>query len=95
MKLTSQNENILKGGDELRKSLGFRIQRLRKEKGLTQSFVAKKLGYKYPSIISEIESDKKRISAEKLYLLAEILDVDINEFYKDENSQNEKGFSLI
>lgn len=71
------------------KSLGFRIQQLRKEKGFTQSFVAKKLGYKYSSIISEIESDKKKISAENLYLLSEIFDVDINEFYKDEKSQNE------
>ncbi|GGJ67757.1 helix-turn-helix domain-containing protein [Virgibacillus salexigens] len=65
----------------MKQSLGFRIRQLRKEKGLTQSFVAKQLGYKHSSIISEVESGKKGISAENLSILAKVLEVDVNAFY--------------
>ncbi len=64
--------------------LGVRIKNLRTEKGLTQSFVARKLGYKYSSTLSEIESGKKGINAEKIPLVAKILDVDINELFFEE-----------
>lgn len=67
----------------MKNNLGFRIKELRKEKGLTQSFVAKELGYKYSSIISEIESGKKSISSENLFKLAKVLDVDINVFFEE------------
>lgn len=67
----------------MKQNLGYRIKLLREEKGLTQSFVAKKLGYKHSSIISEIESGKKRISAENLSILAEVLGVDVNAFYNE------------
>lgn len=62
-------------------NLGFRIKQLRLAKGLTQSYVAKQLGYKHSSIISEIEAGKKGISAEKLSTVAKVLGVDVNSFY--------------
>ncbi|MED0686579.1 helix-turn-helix transcriptional regulator [Anoxybacillus ayderensis] len=73
----------------MKRKLGERIKEIRVQKGLTQSFVAKELGYKSPSMLSEIESGKKGIDAEKIPLLANILGVDINELFF-----NEKKFAI-
>ncbi len=67
----------------MKNNLGSRIKELRRERGLTQSFVAKELGYKHSSIVSEIESGKKSISTEKLVKLARIFNVDINIFFDE------------
>ncbi|WP_117161259.1 helix-turn-helix domain-containing protein [Paraliobacillus sp. X-1268] len=61
--------------------IGEQIKRIRKEKGLTQSYVSKLLGYKSASMLSEIESGKKGLDATKIPLLAEILTVEINELF--------------
>ncbi|MCY9140551.1 helix-turn-helix domain-containing protein [Peribacillus frigoritolerans] len=45
----------------MKEDLGIRIKELRIKQGLTQVDFAKRLGYKHPSIISEIESGKKRV----------------------------------
>ncbi|MBE2941936.1 helix-turn-helix transcriptional regulator [Anoxybacillus flavithermus] len=68
----------------MKRKLGERIKEIRIQKGLTQSFVAKELGYKSPSMLSEIESGKKGIDAEKIPLLANILGVDINDIFFNE-----------
>lgn len=72
----------------MKRKLGERIKEIRIQKGLTQSFVAKELGYKSPSMLSEIESSKKGIDAEKIPLLANILGVDINELFFNEKIHN-------
>lgn len=72
----------------MKRKLGERIKEIRIQKGLTQSFVAKELGYKSPSMLSEIESGKKGIDAEKIPLLANILGVDINELFFNEKIHN-------
>jgi len=77
--LNSRNENF--GGDNLKEILGSRIRELRKEKGLTQFYLAIELGYKHSSIISEIESGKKSLNAEKLPTVAKALDVEINKLF--------------
>lgn len=63
------------------KTLGTNIKEIREGKGLTQAFVSKKLGYKSPSMLSEIESGKKGLDAEKIPLLANILGVPINQIF--------------
>ena len=65
----------------MRENLGIRIKELRLQQGLTQIDFAKRLGYKHPSIISEIESGKKGLSADKLPLIADVLGVDINTLF--------------
>lgn len=60
---------------------GANLKRIRLEKGLTQKVVSEKLGYEYPSTLSEIESGKKGFNAEKIPLLAEVLSVEINDLY--------------
>jgi transcriptional regulator with XRE-family HTH domain len=63
------------------KKLGENIKEIRERKGLTQAFVSKELGYKSPSMLSEIESGKKGLDAEKIPLLANILNVPINDLF--------------
>ncbi|GAB6254499.1 helix-turn-helix domain-containing protein [Peribacillus sp. N1] len=65
----------------MKEDLGIRIKELRIKQGLTQVDFAKRIGYKHPSIISEIESGKKGLSANKLPLVANVLGVDINSLF--------------
>ncbi|MFC4323670.1 helix-turn-helix domain-containing protein [Litchfieldia salsa] len=67
------------------KKIGEQIKAIRNNKGLTQSFVAKQLGYKSPSMLSEIESGKKGLDANKVPLVAKILGVEIEELFFEEN----------
>lgn len=69
------------GGKMMQNKLGINIKEIRNSKGLTQLYVSKKLGYKSTSMLSEIESGKKGLDAEKVPLLAEILGVSINELF--------------
>lgn len=69
------------GGQMMQNKLGINIKEIRNSKGLTQLYVSKKLGYKSTSMLSEIESGKKGLDAEKVPLLAEILGVSINELF--------------
>jgi len=60
---------------------GSQIKKIRIEKGLTQVYVSRKLGYKSASMLSEIESGKKGLDATKIPLLAKILGVEINQMF--------------
>ncbi|MGG0718370.1 helix-turn-helix transcriptional regulator [Robertmurraya massiliosenegalensis] len=65
----------------MQNKFGNNIKEIRSSKGLTQAYVSRKLGYKSTSMLSEIESGKKGLDAEKVPLLAEILGVQINELF--------------
>lgn len=65
----------------MKKVLGENIKIIREKKGLTQVFVSKELGYRSPSMLSEIESGKKGLDAEKIPLLAKVLNVPIEELF--------------
>lgn len=64
--------------------IGERAREIRKSKGITQVFVAKKLGYQTPSMVSDFEKGRRNISADKIPLLAKSLGVSVAELY-DEN----------
>jgi len=64
--------------------LGSRIKQLRLKQGMTQETFAKKIGYRHAAIISEIESGKKKLSSDKLPIVANVLDVDINSLFFEE-----------
>lgn len=66
------------------KSIGKRIKKLRLEKGITQIYLSKKLGYKSPSILSEIEAGKKGLDADKVPLIAEVLGVPVDVLFFEE-----------
>lgn len=66
------------------KIVGKMIRKIRIEKGMTQVHLSKKLGYKSPSILSEIESGKKGVDADKVPLIAEILGVEVTALFFEE-----------
>lgn len=66
------------------KVVGKMIRKIRIEKGMTQVHLSKKLGYKSPSILSEIESGKKGVDADKVPLIAEILGVEVAALFFEE-----------
>lgn len=63
--------------------LGTRIANVRKSKGITQTFVAKRLK-KTPQWLSNIEKGRRTIEAEELNKIAEILGENVGIFFKKE-----------
>jgi transcriptional regulator with XRE-family HTH domain len=59
-------------------TLGERIARIRKERGLTQIELADKIGI-IQSIISSVENDVRKLSAEMAVRFAQALDVSLDE----------------
>ncbi|MDQ0228451.1 helix-turn-helix transcriptional regulator [Metabacillus niabensis] len=60
------------------------LKKLRDERliqGKSQTFMAKKLGYKYASGYANIEMGRTKPSLEKAKQISEILNVDVNELF--------------
>jgi transcriptional regulator with XRE-family HTH domain len=60
-------------------SIGRRITRIRKERGFTQIESAEKIGL-IQSIVSALERDERKLSADKAVRFARALDVSLDEF---------------
>ncbi len=71
--------------DELHRKIGANVMRVRKEKGMTQLDLALSIGLKSVGLISvaEIYHNKKHFNIEHLYKIANALNIDICEFFKD------------
>ncbi len=69
----------------LHKRIGFNIKRLRKEKSISQLKLSYAMGYKSVTTVScaEIYHKKIHFNIEHLAKIAYILEVDICEFFKD------------
>lgn len=63
--------------------IGSRIKEIREAKGLTAKYVASVLGVS-PSTISKYESNERSVKADMLPKLAEALDTNIENFFKQE-----------
>ena len=63
-------------------SLGERIAIIRRNKGISQAFIAGKLG-KTSAWLSNIEKGRRDIGAKELNQVAEVMDVEIGEFFKE------------
>lgn len=61
-----------------------KLRRLRIEKGISQAFISRKLGYKYPSGYSNIENGRNRLSLEQAKIVADILGVKVDELLDDD-----------
>jgi len=72
--LQEKNKNILTGD----KDFGDRLRTLRKEKGLSQTALAQKLGYKKGASISNIEKGKTPINTQVLAKIAHLLGIDLH-----------------
>ncbi|HHQ1159570.1 TPA: helix-turn-helix domain-containing protein, partial [Listeria innocua] len=52
------------------------------ERGITQAFIARKMGYKYTSGYSNIEKGSVRLSHKNAVILSEVLMCDLKCFYE-------------
>lgn len=70
--------------DVMHQQIGRNVARLRKEKNLSQLDLSLKLGHKSVSIVASAERfyKKKHFNIEHLIKIANILEVDICEFFK-------------
>ena len=63
---------------------GEKLRKLRGEKGLTQTILAERLGYQTQAYLSEIESGKKKPTAELVLKVSRFFDVSCDVLLKDE-----------
>lgn len=70
--------------DTLHRIIGANVMRIRKEKGVTQLELALSIGLKSVGLISvaEIYHNKKHFNIEHLYKIANVLDVEITDFFQ-------------
>lgn len=64
--------------------MNSRLRIIRQKKGISQTHMAKELGYKSVSGYSNIESGVRQISLEKAKKISEILDISIEELFFEE-----------
>ncbi len=69
--------------DEKRNVLARNITAIRESKGVTQTFLATKLG-KTPQWLSNIEAGRRRVAAVELFAIAEVLETNVEIFYADD-----------
>lgn len=60
-----------------------RLKRIRIEKGISQTYMARRLGYKTPSGYANIESGKIKLTLETALMISEIIEVDFHVFFFD------------
>ncbi|MBM5604526.1 XRE family transcriptional regulator [Listeria seeligeri] len=60
-----------------------KIRSLRLERGITQAFIARKMGYKSTSGYSNIEKGKVRLSYKNAMILSQVLMCNITDFYQE------------
>jgi len=70
--------------EELYKLIGSNVAKLRKKAGLSQLALSLEIGNKSPSLISaaEIYTNKRHFNISQLQKIANVLDVDICDFFK-------------
>jgi len=69
--------------DELYKTIGQNVSRIRKERGMTQLDLALSMDLKSVGLVSvaEIYHNKKHFNIEHLFKISQILEVEICEFF--------------
>ena len=67
------------------KTIGSNVKRKREENKLTQLQLSHLMGFKSVSLVSQAETfyNKQHFSIKHLYMIASILECDIEEFFKD------------
>ena len=57
----------------------LKLRQLRLERGVSTTYIARRLGFKYPSGYSNIEMGRNKLSYDHAVIIAEILNVDVSE----------------
>ncbi|SDD84678.1 helix-turn-helix domain-containing protein [Riemerella columbipharyngis] len=72
-------------------SVGFNIRKIREKRGFSQDYVAQELNISQASY-ARLENENTKITVDRLYKIAEILEVDISDFFNGSklkiNTQN-------
>ena len=70
--------------DEIHIRIGKNVAKLRKERGLSQLDLSLKIGHKSVSIVASAERyyKNKHFNINHLFKIAEVLEVDVCEFFK-------------
>jgi len=70
--------------NEIYKTIGKNVKRIRKDKGISQLVLALAIGHKAVGTVSmaELCLNGKHFNIEHLYKIADVLDVDVCEFFK-------------
>ncbi|MGB8226884.1 MAG: helix-turn-helix domain-containing protein [Sedimentisphaerales bacterium] len=80
-------------------TIGDRLYKVRKDKGLNQAELAEQIGFKQSSTISKIESDRIDPDSNTLKKIAEILDIDLHWLITGNpapyNEQRDKNYQRI
>lgn len=61
-----------------------KLRSVRLSKGVSQTYMAKRLGYKFASGYANIESGRNKPSLEKAKQISELLEVDVEELFFDQ-----------
>lgn len=70
--------------------LRVKLRSLRQSKGVSQTFIAKALGFSYPSGYANIEMGRNGLSLEQAAVIAGILKVPVEELLEDEKKFEQK-----
>lgn len=70
-----------------KKEVGATIKQIRKERGLSQAELSKKMGFKDHTALTKIETGVNDVNSEALMQLAKILDVHIGTFFTGRTSE--------
>lgn len=67
------------------RAIGQNVKRIRKEKNVSQLELSLEIGHKAVGTVSmcELGINNKHFNLEHLIKIADVLDIDINEFFKD------------
>lgn len=60
-----------------------KLRQLRKQKGVSQTFISNALGYSHPSGYSNIEHGRSKLTYEHAQVISDILGVGIDELSED------------
>ncbi|MBB6672588.1 helix-turn-helix domain-containing protein [Cohnella nanjingensis] len=60
-----------------------KLRQLRLQKGISQTYISKRLGFKHPSGYANIEMGRNRLSFEDAVIVADILGVEVSELQED------------
>lgn len=73
--------------NKIYKQIGKNVKKIREEKGISQLSLALAIGHKAVGVISnsEICIQNKHFNIEHLIKIAEVLDVDVRDFFKNIN----------
>ncbi|MFX3617941.1 MAG: helix-turn-helix domain-containing protein [Sporolactobacillus sp.] len=74
------------------REIGPNAKRIRGEKGITLSFVSRKLGYLSPSSWADIENGRRRLDADKVPILADALGVSVEQLFFNKDDRDKRTF---